>query len=484
MKSYLVLKRKGQYEDAMIEIGDLWHDKCDLPDTNGLSPFLAAEFILRCGSIFGFLGHSKQTSKSQEKSRDLLTHARNIFLEIHNVEKIAECENYLSLTYSRKGEMSEAESWLEEAFSHNLPLSSPNRIYSYLLKSLLLLSTEKHEQIFKLILPIKDVVDNCSDNCLKGIFYNHLGNAWENTGNIPNALKSLEIAKDFYKKINHRVYYPAILNDLAFLYKTKKDFDAAHRTIDTATNLFKKIQDRTREGFSLDTKALIYKFEGKHKEALKTIEKALKILKSGENAAYSVEAYATKTQILISMDNISPAIFCLLEAVQIAKTEINEERAEQLVRQFENSIREKMSGSDNFSSENTREILPTPATQDFMFDGIELVLPSPLSNFQDIHGIWINNTHLENIGLLKNSLAVVVPSDEIRRGDLVAIEEIENQNVSCGFYDKEFGIVCLEGENGDPMLFDEEKIEILGKIVGVGIERTIDGKLIVETLAL
>ena len=102
------LERQGRYEDALAEIGDIWHDKTGLPDVEGLKPHLAAELILRCGSLFGFLGHNKQIPNSQEKSRNLLTHARSLFIEIYNVEKIAECENYLALTYWRTGEINEA----------------------------------------------------------------------------------------------------------------------------------------------------------------------------------------------------------------------------------------------------------------------------------------------------------------------------------------------------------------------------------------
>ena len=54
------LERQGRYEDALAEIGDIWHDKTGLPDVEGLKPHLAAELILRCGSLFGFLGHNKQ----------------------------------------------------------------------------------------------------------------------------------------------------------------------------------------------------------------------------------------------------------------------------------------------------------------------------------------------------------------------------------------------------------------------------------------
>jgi hypothetical protein len=271
------------------------------------------------------------------------------------------------------------------------------------------------------------------------------------------------------------------------LYKTLKDYEKAHRMIDTATVTFKKIKDRSREGFSLDTKAAIYQSEGKCEKALKTIEKAIGILRLGENKTYLVETFGTKIKILISMNDVSGATFCLMEAVETAKTQISEEAANNLVKEYETCLREHLATPRNISSEEK-----TPAKNSFgensqldwkPLDGLELIMPPSLSMYEDIQGVWINNTHLEIVGLVKDSLAVVVPAEIVKRGDLVAVEETENGNVSCGFYDFEFGIACLEGYDSEPLLFDEGKISILGKIVGVARQRNSDGKMIVEPIS-
>ncbi|MBC7899021.1 MAG: hypothetical protein H7070_03125, partial [Saprospiraceae bacterium] len=76
-------------------------------------------------------------------------------------------------------------------------------------------------------------------------------------------------------------------------------------------------------------------------------------------------------------------------------------------------------------------------------------------------------------------------NEKIGRGDLIALSEIENDAVSCGFYDADFGIVCLEGVDSEPQLFEENQVRILGKIVGVcRSEENADGKYIVKPLNL
>ena len=64
---------------------------------------------------WGFLGHSRQIPDSQEKSKNLLTEAHNRFLDIYDIEKLAECENYMSLAYWRSGELVEAETGFRQA---------------------------------------------------------------------------------------------------------------------------------------------------------------------------------------------------------------------------------------------------------------------------------------------------------------------------------------------------------------------------------
>src|SRR5687768_11615415 len=101
------LERCGRYEEALAELRHIWEDTNAFPEVADFAPREAAEIILRCGALIGFLGHIKQIPNSQEKSKNLLTEARSRFFDIYDAEKIAECENYLALAYWRTGELIE-----------------------------------------------------------------------------------------------------------------------------------------------------------------------------------------------------------------------------------------------------------------------------------------------------------------------------------------------------------------------------------------
>ena len=252
------LERCGRYEDALAELQDIWDDTSKLPDVSEFSTPVAAEILLRCGVLIGFHGHLKQIPDSQENSKNLLTEARRQFETVNNLEKIAECNNYLALAYWRKGELVEAEAWVEETLSYDLNKISDVWIYCNIVKSLLLNSNEKYEESLIHLSPLESYVQKFGDSFLYGSFCANLGIALKDTGRTSEALKYLELARYWQNKSQHQIYLGTAENNLALLYKSVRLFDKAHKAIDNATKVFKKVKDLTREGFSFDTKAQIY----------------------------------------------------------------------------------------------------------------------------------------------------------------------------------------------------------------------------------
>jgi len=472
LKQLLELEKCGLYEEALAYLQDIWEDTSVLPNVEEFDVRAGAELLLRCGSLIGFHGHNKQIRNAQETSKNLLTEAHRRFLEICEPEKIAECENYLALAYWRTGELVEAETWVESALTYDLPALHNTRIHSHLVKSLIYLSAGRYDDIVTNSRKVENDFLKCGDAFLSGSFCTNLGLALKNLGRTTEALKNFELAAYYHRKSGHQIYLGTVENNLAQLYKTENRFSKAHASINNATKIFKKIKDRTREGFSLDTKAGIYLAEGKYADALKTSEKAINILKKSENTAYLVESYATKVNALLYLDDFSAATFCLFEAVNIAKEKISEAVAKKLVREFEITMQEKNSAVIN-------EIF---SEEELDGENLELILPPSIAHYNKLQGVWIKSNLFEHIGLVKDSLAVVV-NEKVKRGDLIALAELSDDAVTCGFYDADFGIVCLEGANSELQLFDEKDVRIIGKIIGVCRKgKDSDGKMIVDPI--
>ncbi len=467
-KTLLTLERRGQYREALAEIEPIWKDIRELPDVDGFEPHEAAEILLRSGSLIGFHGHIEQIPDSQTISKNLLTNAHERFSELCDAEKVAECENQLALVYSRTGEYNEAEAYLAASFEQDIPSFSDARLHYYAITSLINLSCNRHKENLEYQKLYEGDFKKHAHDYLNGILTSNIGVAHRNLGNIYDALTYQELAKYHYQRARHKIYLGAIENNLANLYKETGKFSKAHSAIDNATRLFKQLKDKTREGFSLDTKASIYFAESKYEEALRSVNRGLKILRRSENSGFLIDTLLSKARILLYLDNFAEAVLNLSEAVGIARVQTGDTAAIQLIQQFEAAL----------------DARNTPTKKSIDSNDFELVLPQSIANYKDYRGIWITNSRLESIGLAIGSLAVVAKT-KVKRGDLVAVAEVESDEVSCGFYDADFGIVCLESADGEPQIFDQSEVRMLGKIVGVcSSGRDVDGKMAVEALNL
>ncbi|MEO8042102.1 MAG: hypothetical protein ABI646_05795 [Acidobacteriota bacterium] len=459
----------------MMELRGIWDDTAVEPNVEEMEPRMAADIYLRCGALIGFLGHSRQIPSAQERSKNLLTKARSIFLELYEPEKLAECENYLSLAYWRTGEINEAESWVEESQSHDLSATCDPRLYSHVIRNLVRLSQKRFAEVCENFSALRESFLENADHFLIGNFYMNFGIAARNIGDISSSLDSLCQARDFFARAGNKVQVAMAENNLCYLYKSERRFVEAHVAIDKATDLFKQIGDRTREGFSLDSKALLFLDEGKYQEALDAVDQGIAILRKSENYGYLTETIATKARIQLFSNDFSTATLTLLEAVELARVRVSEEAAKRLIREFEQSLEDRNAGKDRGSATERTGL----AAGD-----LKLILPPSISQYDDYQGIWISNSDLEPYGLARGSLAVVVP-DKIKRGDLVGLVELSTDLVNCGFYDSDFGIVCLEAGGSEPQLFDQADVKILGKIVGVcSTKKNADGTLDVIPLDL
>lgn len=466
------LERKGLYEEAFEQVSEVWDDFTSAPKVDHLEPYLAAEFLLRYGSLIGFIGQTKQVKNSQEQSKNILTIARERFLNLYNFEKAAECCNYLTIAYLRIGEFLEARVWLEQAFSDNTSTSNDAYAYSLVLESLVLQAEERNEEVIEKYKKLEIFFREKADYFYLGCFYNNFGVSYKKLGKSKAAIEKYELAKYYHQKSQHHTYLGTIENNLTNLYKEEGRFKNAHQSVNSAINIFKKIKDRTREGFSYDTKASVYFDEGKYVDALKTIDKAILILGKGENKGYLVESYQTKVNILIEIGEIPNALKVLFEAYKTAKEFISEDFANKLL----DNYAEKTKATSYLNSNKIRQ------EKDLHDENYELVFHKSIKVKGEFNGVRIKNNFLENYGLKKGVLAVTV-KEKVKKGDLVAVLEKENDLVVCGFYDYEFGIICIDNRKDEPQLFNEDEIEMLGKIIGYcEIDERIGGKILVNPI--
>jgi tetratricopeptide (TPR) repeat protein len=459
LKRLFELEKRGEYQESITQIRQFWTDFDQIPNGLDLEQILFAELILRCGATIGFLGSANQIANAQEQSKNLLTIARESYLALFNFEKVAECENYLALAYWRNSSYSEAEFWVENAFLHNLSNTNYTRLYSYIVKSLILFSQQNFEQIIDILKPLeKDFIKN-KDVYLMGSFASNIAIAYKNSSQFEKAFYYLSVAKLCHEKGKNLPYLATVENILAQTYRIKTQFAEAHKSVDNALSILAQTtNDRRWLGVFTDTKALIYLDEQKYAEALETVEKALSYLR-GDDYNFLVDITKTKLKILIALQKFEEAYLQFGECYKILTTYSDES----IVRSFANDFHKMVSGSNHIKIYKESAIDKE--------EEIEFIFPKDYqSQFsQNSFVIQIHNLNLINFGIRPGMIAIAETDCEIKNGDLVAACITENSESVVGVYSADFGIVCIERYNNIPMIFNEIEIEKIGKIIGYGL---------------
>ena len=320
----------GDYSRGYQLLSVFWNDFRVKPNTAELSEDIVAEIFLRCGSISGYLGRSGKISEAQEISRTLLFDAKQKFFQIRMEAKEAECDNYISLTYERIGDIKTAREFLENAFDKNISISHPVRLFSHIIDSLLNLTEKNHEIIINNSLMLESLFQNCPNKNFQGCFYNHYGLALKHLGKTNEAMDKFLSARHLFFEIGHHQYCGALENNIAHLYLYMLQYKEAHNFAKKAENTFKLVGDFCRQGYSLDTQACIYLSEGEYEKAMDCADKALKLLQNGENKLFLLNTYKTKINILLRLKNPSEAVETFQKAKTIAE-QIDESTLEKFV---------------------------------------------------------------------------------------------------------------------------------------------------------
>lgn len=449
----IALEKIGKYPQAFDLLKEIWTDISELPDVAGLPPVIAAETFLRCGSIISHLGNSKQIFDAQEKAKNLLTTARNQYKQLYKVEKIAECENRLALAYFHKGENQEAIIWAEEALSHSLDADNETRLQSHIIKSAVLLAESKYHLVISYLESVKNNFEH-SSHLLKGSFATNISLAHKNLAQLDSAIHYLKFARYSHQKSKHLPYLATVENNLAQLYKLNFDFDTALHCADNAIACFTEIGDRARIAFAMDTKAQVLIANKNFGYAVDLANEAIEMLQFGDNAGVLSEVFLTKATALIGLDKIAESVLAISESVQFAKIAGNS-KEKQIADSFELSIYAQ------FPVKTKKVYSEKPKTP----HNLSLELPPEILPNQDFFGIWIKNKAFEKIGLRKGNLAIGAKG-KVLVGDLVAVCDRETDLVTIGFFENQYGLICLENLNREPELLDEYRVTIMGKIVG------------------
>ncbi|MFV0390087.1 MAG: hypothetical protein ACK5NT_15190, partial [Pyrinomonadaceae bacterium] len=388
-KDAFKLERRGEYKKALDLLIEQFQPEIKEIEGGGCEGYESAELALRIGALIGFLGHFGNMRDDQEKSRNFLMKARDEFINQKLFEKVSECENYITVTYTRTAEFREAEIWNRESLNQDIDEKSLNRAYAFLLKGLIILMSGQHSKALEYYPTVEEQIISYGDWFIKGGFASNFGLAFSYNGRYLEAIDWMERARRYHKNSNHTAYLASVENNLAGVFKRCGAFEKAHRCVDRAIALFDQIGDLSRRGISEQTKSEIYFEERDFVNAFSCAESALTFLTSNNSSVFLADAYLAKAKATLLLGNKSDSEIAFNKAFEIVLEVSGEEAAERTRREFQkaNELKKNL-------------VLAAEGNPRLLVSGkFELVVPPELSIYPGYEVVRIRNSHLSSIGV-------------------------------------------------------------------------------------
>src|SRR5437588_359009 len=284
----------GRYEDARDALGDLWQGIGERPELKGLEPQTAAEVLLQCGVLSGWLGSVRQIPEAQEKAKDLLTDAQRRFESQGRRAKVAEVYYELGKCYFRLGAYDDSRVILDEAITTLGEHSPELRAKVLIRRALVEIWTGRYHDALGILERARGFFE-ASGDAVKGRWHGQtalvlqrLAITEARADYADRAIVEFTAAIYHYEQAGHERYSAINLNNLAMLLYTLRRYEDAHENLDRAVRLFKRLEDDGLLAQVNETRARVLVAEGRYREADGVIAEAIKTFeKGGEHALLS-----------------------------------------------------------------------------------------------------------------------------------------------------------------------------------------------------
>jgi DNA-binding NtrC family response regulator len=330
------LEEAGNYEAARNALGELWQRIGERPKIEGLDQQVAAEVLLRVGSLTGWIGSAQQIEGAQELAKDIISESITTFESLHAKEKIAEAQSDLAFCYWREGALDEARVTLQEALSQLGDGESEQKAVTLLRSSTVELSASRYHDAFRILTDAALLFGASSDHALKGKYHGNLGIVLNNLSGVERreeytdrALVEYTAASFHFEKAGHILYRARIENNLGFLLFLNRRFTEAHEHLDRARRLFISLKSNSNAAQVDDTRARTLLAQGRNLEAERVARAAVRTLENGDERFVLAEALATHGTALARLGHYEQARSTLQRAVEVAHQAGSVDRAGQ-----------------------------------------------------------------------------------------------------------------------------------------------------------
>jgi tetratricopeptide (TPR) repeat protein len=319
------LIHRGQHEAARDALGELWRGVAERPNVEGLEETAAAEVLLQCGALSGWLGTSKRVEGAQEAAKDLIGEALRVF-DAHGLnERAAEARYELGMCYWRSGALDEARVILQEALQRAGDASLELRAKILIRSTLVEVSAGRYHDALKILEEAEPVFKVASDaikgrwHAQMGLVMRRLGAAEGRADYFDRAIIEITAAVYHFEQAGHERYCANNLNNLAPLLARLGRYGEAHEQLDRAQLIFTRLRDAGNLAQVDETRARVFIAERKYKEASRIIAGVIKALERGGEYALLADALTVQGVGWARLGSFESSIKALHRAVKVAQ---------------------------------------------------------------------------------------------------------------------------------------------------------------------
>jgi tetratricopeptide (TPR) repeat protein len=319
------LIHKGQYEAAREALGELWPGVGEQPNVKGLPQVIAAEVLLQCGVLTGWLGRIRSVEGAQEKAQDLITKALRKFQSQGRREKVSEAQYELGVCYWRLGAYDEARVIMVEALKPLKDADVELKAKILIRRTIVELCENKFYEALNILNEAQPVFESAND-ALKGRWHGQMGlvlarlaDAEKDTSYTDRAIIEFTAAIYHYEQAGHKRYCATNRNNVAMLLYRLGRYRDAHEHLDRAGATLLRLKDTGLLAQVDETRARVFLAEKKYGEADRVITRAIKTLEKGGQSALLADALTIQGVARARLGAGEDSINILRRAMSIAE---------------------------------------------------------------------------------------------------------------------------------------------------------------------
>ena len=328
------LEDTGDYESARELLSPFWQHVGERPDVAELDAESAAELLLRCGTLTGWLGNLKQVKGAQEDAKDLIGESLSRFEQQGRVLRAAEARTELAYCYWREGAFDEARILLQQVIDGLGEDGSELRLVALLRKALVESSATRFSDSLRILLDNASLFEASDNDALKGRFHNELAYNFQSLGSTENradytdrALVEFTAASFHFERAGHTRYRSVVENNLGLLFYTLGRLTEAHEHLDRARELYPGLKNAVAAASVDETRARVFLAQGLVSRAEETAQGACAVFERAGEFALLAEALTTRGAALARLGRTAEARQTLEHAASVAEQAGNVENA-------------------------------------------------------------------------------------------------------------------------------------------------------------